>query len=106
MEALKIANKHELTDIPVVSEKKKQLVGYVQTVDLLLAEQKSARISHVRELKVIQASELFGEAVLQMQSARETLSQVVDNNGHPIGILSLDQLTDPLLDGSLLSLRG
>ena len=102
---LKIAKKHELTDIPVVSGKKKQLVGYVRTVDLLLVEQKSARISDVRELKVIQASELFGEAVMQMQSTRETLSQVVDKNGQPIGILSLDQLTDPLLDGSLLSLR-
>jgi CBS domain containing-hemolysin-like protein len=104
-EVLKIANKFALTDIPVISGKKKQLVGYVRTVDLLLADQKTARISGIRELKVIQASELFGEAVMQMQSTRETLSQVVDKKGQPIGILSLDQLTDPLLDGSLMSLR-
>ena len=53
----------------------------------------------------INATELFGEAVLRMQTARETMARVVNQEGKTVGVLSIDQLTNPLLDGPLESLR-
>ena len=104
-EALKVANRYAMSEIPVVGGKKNQLMGYVRTVDLLLERNQSARLSGIRNMREIKASELFGEALLQMQSAREMLTQVVGKKGQTIGVLSLDQLTNPILDGPLLSLR-
>jgi putative hemolysin len=102
---LKFARKYELSDIPVTRGRKKQIVGYVRTVDLLFQKEKSIRISDVRPLKEIRSNELFGESVLQMQTDRETLAIVANSQQQPIGLLSLNQLTDPLLDGPLESLR-
>lgn len=103
--ALRIAKRFELTEIPVVSGKGANLIGYVRTVDLLLETNPTARLSGVRPLTEIKSSELFGEALLQMQSAREVLAKVIGKKGQAIGLLTLDQLTNPMLDGSLLSLR-
>ena len=50
-------------------------------------------------------TELFGETLLRMRTNRETLVKVVKAGGASIGVLSIDQLTDPLLKGPLLALR-
>jgi len=103
--ALKLAQKYKLTDISVTSGRKKEIIGYVRTVDLLLHKDKSNRIIDVRPLIEIRSNELFGESILQMQTKRETLALVVNTQQQAIGLLSLDQLTDPLLGGPLASLR-
>ena len=53
----------------------------------------------------INAIDLFGEIILQMQSTRQTLARVVSDEGKIIGLLSEDQLTNPLLRGPLGSLK-
>ena len=53
----------------------------------------------------IPADEVFGEAVMQMQADRQTLALVVGANERPVGLLSIDQLTDPLLEGRLGALK-
>ena len=65
------------------------------------------RPESLRELFQIElpADELFGEALLHMQTNRETIARVVSEGQGTIGILSIDQLTDPLLKGQLGSLR-
>ncbi len=134
---LRLAKRNQLADIPVFQKippaidpqteknlgstksanpkaapsKPVHLVGYVRTIDLLIAHETSTsqiddlKDKLIRELMEIKATELFGEAVLQMQSARETLAKVTDEHGNAVGVLSLDQLTNPLLEGTLGSLR-
>ena len=103
--ALKLAKKKHMADIPVFQESRNRLVGYVRTIDLLLKQDASTKLEGVRELMLINTSELFGEAVLRMQSARETMARVVNREGRTVGVLSIDQLTNPLLEGPLESLR-
>ena len=53
----------------------------------------------------VNATDLFGEIILQMESTRQTLARVVSDEGKIVGLLSEDQLTDPLLRGPLGSLK-
>lgn len=103
--ALRFARQKEVADIPIYRGTKSNLIGYVRTVDLLIGEQDVTPAKVMRPLDPIPASELFGEAIMEMQSKRETLRSVVNAAGRTIGLLSIDQLTDPLLKGPLGSLR-
>jgi hypothetical protein len=40
-----------------------------------------------------------------MQTNRETIASIVSDSGKMLGLLSIDQLTNPLLKGPLGSLR-
>ena len=42
---------------------------------------------------------------MQMQAERETIRRVVGSTGATVGVLFIDQLTDPLLNGPLGSLQ-
>ena len=103
-DVLRMARKQKLADIPVFERTKSNIIGYIRTVDLLLNDQE-ATIETPKQLATIKASELFGEALLQMQANRETIARVIVDSGQTVGVLSIDQLTDPLLKGALGSLR-
>ncbi len=103
--ALKLARQKRLEDIPVFENDGNRVIGYVRTIDLLLNQGNSNKLEGIRGLMEISSNELFAEAVLQMQAARAHLAKVVDPNGVFIGVLSIDHLTNPLLVGSLGSLR-
>ena len=62
-------------------------------------------IGDILPLTKIQGTELVAEALMRMQAGRQTLALVVNRNGKPVGLLSIDQLTNPLLQGKLGSLR-
>lgn len=100
---LRLATRNELTDIPVIGSTKTELVGYYRLVDTLVNNNQS--LPELRKLKEVRSGELFGEVLFQMQAERETLAKIVDDNGQTIGVLSIDQLTDPLLKGPLVKLR-
>ena len=101
----KLARNRQLADVPVYETTKSNIVGYVRTIELLVDTTKQKASDVLRELRRIQSTELVGEAILQMQANRETLLLVVDANGKKLGLLSIDQLTDPLLNGPLVSLK-
>ena len=103
--ALKHARKHSLADLPVYHQQRNNIIGFVRTIDLLLANDPQQQVETTREMIEIPADELFGEALLTMQASRETIARVVADGQGTIGILSIDQLTDPLLKGQLGSLR-
>ena len=102
---LRIARRKRLADIPVFEGAKSNLVGHVRTLDLLIDQGPPHELIKPRPLVALSGDELFGEALLQMQAKRETLVVVNNAEGQPIGILSMDQLTNPLLKGQLDSLR-
>ena len=104
-EALKFARKKRVADIPVFHQSHNNLVGYIRTVDLLVKQSTQPPSELVREFRDVKSTELFGETILQMQSSRETLTRVIGPTGKVMGLVSIDQLTEPLLNGPLGSLR-
>ena len=103
-DVLRLARNQKLADIAIYKDNKTNIIGYVRTVELLLDHARET-IDDSSELMTIRASELFGEALLQMQAKHETIARVIADSGQTVGLLSIDQLTDPLLKGSLGSLR-
>ena len=103
-ELLKFARRNELAEITLYDKVRTQVVGYVRTVELMVNVDSTDKASPVPFLK-LKKSELFGEAILQMQASREPVALIVSESGHPLGVLNINQLTDPLLKGPLGSLR-
>ena len=101
---LKYASRKRLPDLPVYEKERTNLIGYYRAVDLWVA-QDSDDLPEMLPFFRVQASELFGEVLMQMQAQRETIAMVVNESDLPIGLVTIDQLTDPLLKGPLGSLR-
>lgn len=104
-EALKFARQKRVADIPVFRGLRSELVGYIRTVELMVNNDFQSPADLVHEFSEVKAAELFGEIILQMQSSGETLVRVVGPTGKTVGLLSVDQLTGPLLNGPLGSLK-
>jgi CBS domain containing-hemolysin-like protein len=114
-EISKLAARKELPDIVIYRSVRQKPIGYVRAVELLVQQNQIAvdqtagnqlpeRLLH--DLPVVNASDLFGETLLRMQTNHETILKVINKkDGTMAGTLSIDQLTDPLLKGPLLSLR-
>lgn len=103
-QALKFARAKKIADIALFDGTRNNLVGYVRTVELLVCENKPLK-ELMREFKEVNSTELFGETILEMQAQRDTIRKVVGPRGNVVGLLSMDQLTDPLLNGPLGSLK-
>ncbi len=104
-EALKFARVKQYSDIVLFDGARSNVVGYVRTVDLLISQTQKAPKDCLRDFNDVNRNELFGETVMQMQSERETVRRVVGSAGETVGMLFIDQLTDPLLNGPLGSLQ-
>jgi len=102
---LKFAKRHRLTEVPLYEKSRNKLVGYVRTIDLLVSKSHADEAVEINPLLRIKRTELFGEALLQMQTKREAIRLVVSAKGETVGMLSIDQLRDRLLKGPLGSLR-
>jgi CBS domain containing-hemolysin-like protein len=103
--AIRLAQRYSMPDIPVYGTSRSELIGYVHLVDLLVLQGATKAIPKPKPFVEINGNEPFAEALLQMQTQRETLSLIVDGKGQKIGLLSIDQLTQQLLRGPLESLR-
>lgn len=104
-EIKRFAKRKKLSEVLIYDQVRSQPIGYVRTLDLLVESTDNEQETSLRELVRVRRSELFGEALLQMQAKRDTIALVVSSNDRPLGLLSINQLTDPLLQGSLGSLR-
>ena len=109
-DARKLAVRKQLPDIPIVRKKSNNVIGFIRTIDLLLRDVDDEAadkepIGDILPLTRIKGTELIAEALMRMQAGRQTLALVIGRTGKPIGLLSIDQLTNPLLQGKLGSLR-
>ncbi len=105
-ELVRFANRKKLAEVIVYDKPRTPSTapaGYVRTLDLIIKGSDASL--ELREFVQIRQQELFGEALLQLQAQRETVALVVSEQGQPTGLLSINQLTDPLLKGPLGSLR-
>ena len=105
-ELRKRAARNRMADIPVCGKNKNEIVGYYRLIELLVqSDSQTTELPELHAIGDVNANELMGETLLQMQAKHETLVKVVDDRGNTIGLLSMDQLTNPLLNGPLLNLR-
>ncbi len=104
-EIKKLARRKTLSEVMLYDRLRSKPLGYVRTLDLWVQDSGSVGQPEPRGLMKIRHSELFGEALLQMQAKREPIALIVSENDQPMGLLSINQLTDPLLKGPLDSLR-
>jgi CBS domain containing-hemolysin-like protein len=93
-EALRLARRHRLAEVPVSDPKSRELVGYVRVIDLRLSARET--VDDVRPLLAIPAAETHVGALLAMQTKRESLAQVVDAHGKTVGLVHARQLNEPL----------
>ncbi len=104
-EVIRLGRRKQLPDIAVYRDNQRNITGYVRTIDALLGKDDQQPLTGLLPLSSICSDELVAEALLQMQAKRQTLVKVVNRNDKIVGLLSIDQLTDPLLQGRMDSLR-
>ena len=97
-DVLRLARRHRTAAVPVTEETGRELAGYVRIVDLYLDD--SDRVENVRPLMTITELETHSAALIHMQSEKETLAKVVDEQGNTVGLLSARRLTEPLFRGT------
>lgn len=103
--AIRYAQRFELHELPVTNENQTEVVGYVTLAELLVRNTPHAGLQTLRPLIDIRADEPLAEALLRLQSNRESLARVLNASGQVIGMVTIEQLTDPLLKGPLGSLQ-
>ncbi|MFH1919201.1 MAG: CNNM domain-containing protein [Planctomycetota bacterium] len=97
-EVCRLARRHEIPDVPVEDTgADPRLVGYVRVIDLGLVPSES--LGPIRPLMEIPHTDSHVDALMRMQSAQESLAQVVDAEGQTLGILTARRLREPLFRG-------
>jgi CBS domain containing-hemolysin-like protein len=96
-QALRYAQRFRLTKLVVHGSSRSEPKGYVRSIDLLLAAESEAVIESLHPIVTIKAQEHAGEALMRMETQRHELAQVVNERQQILGIVSLDELTAPLL---------
>ncbi len=97
-EVFRLARRLQMSAIPVKSESHPGgIVGYVRMVDLKLDG--NPRVEEVRPMLKIRSSQTHIDALIQMQNSRESLAQVVDDDGNLVGLLNNHRLIEALFRG-------
>jgi putative hemolysin len=95
-EVLRLAAQGRVSAVPVESsDEPGKLVGYVRVIDLALGG--SDRLDACRPLPDISESLPHLAALVQLQAAGESLARVIDARGNAVGLVSVEQLREPLL---------
>jgi len=92
-EVLRIARRHRAAIVPVV-DAQQNLIGYVRIVDLCLSGAET--VDAFLPLATIPAKEPLIAALIRMQSRKEELAAVVDDDKTIVGLLYADELTSRL----------
>ena len=93
-EVLRLARRHRLAAVPVTRTDSRALEGYVRVIDLRLSQ--AEIVAEVRPLTTIPHRETHVGALLELESHDELLARVVDEQGQTIGLITAQQLNEPL----------
>lgn len=102
-DALRLAKRNRLVMLTVRTPTERLPIGYVSVIDLHLCQEE--KVTTYRPFVDVKSGESIGEALLSMRGARESLARVVDEDDQFIGLISTQQLIEPLLTGNLTPLR-
>jgi CBS domain containing-hemolysin-like protein len=93
---LRLAERRHAAAIPVLSAgPAARFVGYVRVIDLRLSP--SQQLGPLRPLLEIGEESTHLIALMRLESASESLAQVVSARGETLGIVTLERLREPLL---------
>ena len=94
-EVLRLARRHRIAAVPVEdAQNPGSLIGYVQVIELGLESGKG--IGTLRPLMRIRDTQAHLAALIQMQTAKESLALVVDAEENVVGLLAAGRLREPL----------
>lgn len=92
---LRLARRRKTPVLPV--REGRRVTGYVRVVDLILG--KSETVGEVRPLPAVLQSDTHLAALIKLQIAGESMARVVDGEGETVGLVTLRQLTEPMVRG-------
>lgn len=97
-DVLRLARRYRIAVVAVeAAQTEGELIGYLRVIDLGLSD--SDDLKPMRILLEIPEETSHVAALMQMQSADESLARVVDARGKTIGIVDADRLREPLFLG-------
>ncbi len=102
---LQLAARYRIPVIPIeVSQGSGEFSGYVRVIDLGLA--KSNEIGPIRPFLDIPRHTSHLAALLQMQSAQESLARIVDQQGRAVGMVTAGRLREQLFRGGKMHTKN
>jgi CBS domain containing-hemolysin-like protein len=94
-EILRLARRYRISTVAVEGPRPdRELIGYVRVADLALGDART--LGSLRRLVEIPADDTYIVALTRMQSADASLARVVDARGQTVGILTAQNLREPL----------
>jgi CBS domain containing-hemolysin-like protein len=94
-EVLRLASRYHIAAVPVeAADGSRQLLGYIRVIDVAIQEDQG--LGPLRPLEKIAEQTTHLAALMRMQSAKEELAAVVDDQGRTLGVVTVDQLREPL----------
>lgn len=95
---LRVAKRKKLSVIPVVETQGKRTVpiGYIRVCDLYMGD--GEEISNYRPLPEIKSGESCISALTRLQSSGEQMAKIISRSGVPIGVVTIQQLQQAILD--------
>ena len=97
-EVCRLARRLQIPEVPVESQQGAAVLsGYVRVIDLELSP--SDQLGPIRPLLEIPHTDRHIEALIRMQTAGESIAQVVDAGGETLGLVTARRLREPLFGG-------
>jgi len=93
-QVLRLAQRHGAAVLPVIEREGRELAGYLRVVDLYLGSEGNLR--EVRPLVKLERNASPIKALMQLQSEKEELAQVLDAQGKTVGLLYATDLAESL----------
>ena len=106
VEALKEAEQLQATELVIGDQSSGELKGYLRTAEMIVNDDSDSLARYLNPLVDIRVSELYGEAIMRLQSSGELMARVIDDDEQTLGVVTLEALSRPLLGGPLSALHG
>lgn len=96
-EAIEVIKQSGHSRLPVIDGSLNNIVGVIYAKDLLQAEPTEGVREHLRQALFIPAGKRVGEVLDQMQLEYKHLAIVVDEFGHTLGLVTLEDLVEEIV---------
>jgi len=97
-EILRLARRYRIPAVAVEkADPDRELIGYVRVIDLGLGQ--AGEVGPLRPFLDIPETATHVAALMQMQNAKQELARVVDTQGRTVGILTAQNLREPIFRG-------
>jgi CBS domain containing-hemolysin-like protein len=96
-ELLRLARRQRSPFVLVTEKRNRQPIGYVRIVDLHLRD--GDWVEAIRPLMTVHQRDTNINTLFRMQTAKEAVAQIIDDQERTVGMVTIDRLREPLLSG-------